>query len=199
IAFELLKCDRAQIDRDLFVGEIMRMIQSLSYTERANNCPSPLAKNLLQLMDKKKTNLALAADVLSGQQLIALADQLGPEICLLKTHIDIIEDFTPDLTQELIRLARKHQFLIFEDRKLAGQFAHFVIGFITQHALSKDPHWINFTPGIKLQGGSDSLGQQYITPEEAILMNGSDVIIVGRGILAANDPVANARQYRDSA
>lgn len=243
----------------------------LSYTERADYCLSTLGKNLLQLLDEKQTNLALSADVTSAQQLLDLADQLGPEICLLKTHIDIIEDFTPALTEKLRKLALKHHFLLFEDRKfadigntvkhqytggiyhianwadivnahtlpgpgivqgladagrkknrglillaemssaghlmtreyvqetlkIAEQFADFVIGFITQHALSNDPHWINFTPGVKLEAGGDKLGQQYTTPETAIIEQGSDVIIVGRGIIAADDPLTVAKLYRE--
>ena len=64
-----------------------------SYQQRANTCPSIAGKKLLQLMDNKKTNLALSADVTSAQELLQLAEQLGPEICLLKTHIDIIKDY----------------------------------------------------------------------------------------------------------
>lgn len=37
----------------------------------------------------------------------------------MQTHIDIIEDFTPALTQELARLAEEFDFVIFEDRKFA--------------------------------------------------------------------------------
>lgn len=245
---------------------------SHSYSERAHYCLSPVAKNIFQLMDEKKTNLGLTADVTSAEKLLELADLLGPEICLFKTHIDIIEDFTPELTQQLRKLALKHRFFIFEDRKfadigntvkhqyeggiyriadwsdvvnahtlpgpgiiqglaevgrkknrglillaemsskghlmnatyqeqtlkMAEQFADFVIGFITQHAISKDPHWINITPAVKLEGGTDSLGQQYVTPETAILENGSDIIIAGRGILHSAEPLETAKKYREA-
>jgi uridine monophosphate synthetase len=247
-------------------------ITHYSYKERAAHCQSPLAKRLLQLMDSKQSNLALSADVATAKELLALADLLGPEICILKTHIDIIGDFTPALTKELRKLADKHQFLIFEDRKfadigntvkhqyeggvyrivewadivnahslpgpgiiqglaeagikhqrgllmlaemssagnlldknyrqhtlrMAQEHPDFVIGFITQHALSDEPHWINMTPGVKLEGGTDKLGQRYITPDIAIGENGSDIIIVGRGILAASDPLTEARKYRQT-
>ena len=83
----------------------------LSYTERAAYCLSTVAKRLLQLMETKKTNLGLSADVTDAQTLLGLADELGPEICLLKTHIDIITDFTPALTDELLKLAHHHHFL----------------------------------------------------------------------------------------
>lgn len=243
-----------------------------SYKERAAHCKSPLAKRLLQLLDDKQTNLALSADVTKAEELLKLADALGSEICVLKTHIDIIDDFTPALTKELRKLADKHQFLIFEDRKfadigntvkhqyeggvyrivewadivnahtlpgpgiieglaeagqkhnrgllmlaemsstgnlldknyvqhtlkMAQQYPDFVIGFITQHALSDEPHWINMTPGVKLEGGTDKLGQRYVTPDIAIRENGTDIIIVGRGIIAAKDPLTEARKYREA-
>lgn len=80
--------------------------------------------------------------------------------------------------------------------KMAEQFPDFVAGFITQHSLSSASHWINLTPGIKFEKGADSMGQQYNTPETAILENGTDVIIVGRGIITASDPAAEAKRYR---
>src|SRR3989304_9798918 len=93
--------------------------QRLSYLERANRCQNPSAKKLLTLMHEKQSNLAVAADVTRSDQLLFLADKLGSEICLLKTHIDILEDFTPKTTAELKKIAEKQQFLIFEDRKFA--------------------------------------------------------------------------------
>lgn len=91
----------------------------LSYSQRADMCSNPTAKKLLNLMEKKQTNLAIAADVITKAELLKIADELGPKICVLKTHIDIVEDFDIGLITELQRLSEKHNFLLFEDRKFA--------------------------------------------------------------------------------
>lgn len=242
----------------------------LTYAERAATSQSSMGRRLLQLLDDKQTNLAISADVTSAEQLVELADLLGPEICIFKTHIDIIHNFSTTLVRDLQQLADKHQFLLFEDRKfadightvkhqyeggvyhiadwadmvnahtlpgpgvidglaaagrakqrgliliaemssaghlltpeymrqtvtMAEQYPDFVFGFITQHALSMDPQWVNLTPGVQLAEGQDALGQRYVTPALAIGQRGADVIIVGRGILSAQDPLATAQTYR---
>lgn len=91
----------------------------LSYTDRVQHTNNPTAQTLFRLLDEKQTNLCLAADVTAKAELLLLADTLGPDICVLKTHIDIITDFDSDLITSLQRLAEKHHFLIFEDRKFA--------------------------------------------------------------------------------
>jgi orotidine-5'-phosphate decarboxylase len=42
---------------------------------------------------------------------------LGPYIAVLKTHIDIVSDLGPETFDGLTKLAKDHDFLIFEDRK----------------------------------------------------------------------------------
>ena len=43
--------------------------------------------------------------------------ELGPYIAVLKTHIDIISDFSDKTIDGLTELASRHNFLLFEDRK----------------------------------------------------------------------------------
>lgn len=91
----------------------------LTYEQRSRLCKNPTAIKLFTIMAEKSTNLAASIDVVQKKELLELADLLGPEICVLKTHIDILEDFDQDTVKQLVLLAKKHNFLIFEDRKFA--------------------------------------------------------------------------------
>eukprot|EP01129_Flabellula_baltica_P010565 TRINITY_DN4483_c0_g2_i2.p1 TRINITY_DN4483_c0_g2~~TRINITY_DN4483_c0_g2_i2.p1 ORF type:complete len:614 (+),score=167.96 TRINITY_DN4483_c0_g2_i2:717-2558(+) len=229
------------------------------------------AKKLFTLMETKQTNLTLSADLNDKNEILELADKVGPSICMLKTHVDIISNYDDSFVQELKSLAEKHNFLIFEDRKfadigntvvhqyrdgvyriaewadvtnayviagegtvnalstvaqvqdeprgllvlaqlsssgslatgeytktaveIAKKYPEFVFGFICQEKLADDS-FIYCTPGVQLKKGGDDLGQQYNTPEYVIQEKGSDVIIVGRGIYASENPQESAEQYR---
>lgn len=246
---------------------------SLSYESRVKAITNPVAQRLLHIIHSKQTNLAVAADVTTKAELITLAEQIGPEICMLKTHVDIIKDFDNDMIVQLQALALKHNFLLCEDRKfadigstvqeqysggvhrivewadiviahaisgpgiidalkqasgkkeravlliaqlsseknliddrytkavvdMAAGHADFVAGFITQSQCCTDPRFLHLVPGVNLAQVADSLGQQYNTPEHVVRSKKADIIIVGRGIYKAADPVAAARQYRHAA
>lgn len=243
----------------------------LTYSERAHHIKNPIAKKILEIVDTKQTNLCLAADVHTSAELLQLADTIGPHIAIFKTHLEIIEDWTPNLGAQLKDLGHKHNFLIFEDRKLADigntmalQYEHSVFkiaewadiinvhpvvglpsiqvlaertrahdcgllllaelsvagnlndeiykqksaamatelpeqitGFIARGAFSGSANFLIITPGVKLLAGTDSQGQQYLTPDTAIA-GGSDLIIVGRGIIQATDPILEAQKYQQA-
>ncbi|CAL1295136.1 unnamed protein product [Larinioides sclopetarius] len=94
-------------------------VPKLPFEERAKTCSQPVSKVLFEIMASKKSNLCVAVDSLDSMTLLDLADQLGPHICMLKTHIDILKDFSDVVPIKLKELAQKHNFLIFEDRKFA--------------------------------------------------------------------------------
>lgn len=71
---------------------------------------------------------------------------------------------------------------------------------------------MQLTPGVRItstQNGSDKngsvlsgakddgLGQQYNSPQHAVLERGADVAVVGRGVTEADNPVEAAKLYRD--
>lgn len=262
----------------------MRDTPRLSYEERAEAAKNPAARELFRLMARKETNLAIACDVTNSADFLRIADELGGLISVFKTHIDTMNDFTPSVTKELLRLTKKHGFIIFEDRKLAdigntvylqyngGMYkiadwanivnAHIVPGPGIIEAVQKairekkdgldrgllliaqmssigtlatgeytrkavemanaygdtiagyigtgsEPEELRklsemadsghalLTPGVKIGASSDDLKQGYAPPEAAIAA-GSDVIIVGRGIYEAKEPLKEAGLYRDA-
>ena len=95
---------------------------NLTNTYRARsalNTTGPLASYLLSLVSVKQTNLCLSADVETSAELLQLAEDVGDSICVLKTHCDIVTDWSDRTAQTLREIAKRKWFLIFEDRKFA--------------------------------------------------------------------------------
>lgn len=93
--------------------------KELDFAQRSALTTNQVAKKLYTIMQSKQSNLCLAADFTNFNELLKSADELGPHICILKTHIDILNDFSLDKMQQLVDLSLRHNFLIFEDRKFA--------------------------------------------------------------------------------
>lgn len=88
-------------------------------SELGQQATDPYVKRWWQLANSKQSNLCLSADVDQAETLLTLVEQVADQVICVKTHIDIIRDFTPALTQALRALADKHHFMLFEDRKFA--------------------------------------------------------------------------------
>ena len=253
--------------------DLQKKEKLLTYGNRAQIVSNSITKRLFEIIELKKTNLAFSVDITNASEVLRLADLVGPHICVLKTHVDIISDFSVSFTKSLVELSNKHNFIIFEDRKFADigstvvkQYAEgiyhikdwaeitnahavpgdgvikglknaagnlpraclliaqmsakgnltdekytksvvkmavenddFVIGFISTSRLTDDPKFVHMTPGVNLNVMGDSLGQQYLTPEEVITNRSCDIIIVGRGIYGATNPVDAALKYKEAA
>src|SRR5690606_13835157 len=79
----------------------------------------PVGKKLVELALKKKSNLIASADVITSNELIKLAQEVGDHVVALKLHTDIIKDFSFELIHQLKEIAKEKEFLLFEDRKFA--------------------------------------------------------------------------------
>ncbi|KAF8165251.1 humps family-domain-containing protein [Crassisporium funariophilum] len=135
--------------------------QSQTYAKRALNFENKTAKLLLETMERKKTNLAVSVDVTKTNDLLAIIEAVAPYVCLIKTHIDILEDFDHSLIETLQSLSHKHDFVIFEDRKFAD------IGNTVALQYSSGVHkiasWAHITnahpvPGPSIIAGLSSVG-----------------------------------------
>lgn len=123
---------------------------SLSYSKRAQVVKNLAAKRLFETMERKKSNLVLAADIIDSDKLLDLIDDVGKHIALLKTHVDIIKDFSNNIVDELEKLAKKRNFMILEDRKFAD------IGAIVANqyggGLFRIANWANFVTAHVIPG-----------------------------------------------
>ena len=124
ILHEAGEIDNEQVARihDFLAGKQVKFEEEkrLSYEQKLEITKNPTAQKLLQIAVDKKSNLIVSADVMTTSELLNLAEKVGPHIVALKTHIDIIKDFDHDKTiLPLVDLARKHNFLLMEDRKFA--------------------------------------------------------------------------------
>lgn len=86
------------------------------YAERAKAAVNTTSVKLLTLMATKRSNLCVAADLTSADDILTLAREVGPHICLFKTHVDVVRDFTEDFVKELQSVAEEYNFMIMEDR-----------------------------------------------------------------------------------
>lgn len=74
---------------------------------------------LFEVSQIKESNLIFSADLETCSEILSILDKVGPYICAVKTHVDLIRDYNPQFNVELMKLANKHFFMIIEDQKYA--------------------------------------------------------------------------------
>ncbi len=118
----MLSDDEVTRINDFLAGNTIKFEKEtrLSYEDKLKDAQHSVAQKILEIAIEKKSNLIASADVITTQELLDLAEKVGPNIVALKTHIDIITDFDQEKTILALKdIASKHNFLIMEDRKFA--------------------------------------------------------------------------------
>ena len=91
---------------------------STPFSARAEDTSLPtLTTYLLSLISIKRSNLCVSADVHTTQDLLTVAEEVGEYICVLKTHADLVDDFSDRTIKGLQEISQRKHFLLFEDRK----------------------------------------------------------------------------------
>ena len=70
-----------------------------------------------------------------------------------------------------------------------------ILGMISQKRLDNSKDFLYFTPGIKFDNKNDNSDQRYNTPKVAI-QNGSDILIIGRGIIESSNMLETCKEYQ---
>ena len=78
-----------------------------------------LTDKLLATINRKQSNLILSLDVTTQKEFFKILEETASEIVMLKTHVDILDDYDEEFVSKLLKYSQKYDFHIFEDRKFA--------------------------------------------------------------------------------
>ena len=86
---------------------------------RWQKADSPMARRFMEVSTAKQSLVCLAADRTTMKGLFDLLDAVSPYVAALKTHVDLVEDWSPEAWAKFCEMANEANLLIFEDRKFA--------------------------------------------------------------------------------
>ena len=87
---------------------IVNKIQKNAVTQRLEN-----------LIEQKQTNLTVSLDVTNQKDFFNILEPIADDVLMVKTHVDILDDFDNGFIENLTQLSSERNFVIFEDRKFA--------------------------------------------------------------------------------
>ena len=106
-----------------------RMDAARAWGERWSSMHTPIARRYMATAARSKSLVCLAADRPTLAGVLDLVHEVGAHIAALKTHVDLVEDWTADGWAEVRAAADAADLLLFEDRKFAD------IGGITRNQM----------------------------------------------------------------
>ena len=78
-----------------------------------------ITKRLKKLINYKKSNLTVSIDKTNQKDFFKILEKVSDDIVMVKTHVDMLNDYDKDFTRKLKQLSNERNFIIFEDRKFA--------------------------------------------------------------------------------
>jgi len=85
--------------------------------ERWSACESSLSRRYMETVVAKQSLVILAADRYTMAGLSELLEDVSDHVVALKTHVDLVEDWSASAWSEFVGRAAAADMLIFEDRK----------------------------------------------------------------------------------
>jgi uridine monophosphate synthetase len=93
--------------------------KKISKQKFLDNAKNDKTRLLFKTMVAKQSNLILSLDVDNQKDFFDLLEKTADHIVMVKTHVDILSDFSVSFIDRLLGMSRDRNFLIFEDRKFA--------------------------------------------------------------------------------
>ena len=90
-----------------------------SWGSRWSENSQPMARAYMEVACRKQSLVCLAADCSTMEELNQLIDEVGPYLAALKTHVDLVDDWSSEAWSVFCSKAAAADLLIFEDRKFA--------------------------------------------------------------------------------
>jgi orotidine 5'-phosphate decarboxylase subfamily 1 len=160
-----------------------------SYLDRERFCENAAGKKLFELMHEKKTNVACAVDVTKSAEFLSIVEKIGEELAVVKTHIDVLDDFSWSVVEELVDLSKKLDFMIFEDSKFGdiGQTVKLQYG----KGIYKIADWAHFVNAHAVPGDGIVEGLYEVAKEKIAAGNARGCLLLAqmssKGTLATGD------------
>ncbi|MEC7507602.1 MAG: orotidine-5'-phosphate decarboxylase [Candidatus Thermoplasmatota archaeon] len=95
------------------------MEASAAWGERWTSATSSMAQRYMEVAAAKRSLVCLAADRNTMAGLFELLEAVGPHVAALKTHVDLVDDWSAEAWAAFCEAAHEANLLIFEDRKFA--------------------------------------------------------------------------------